>query len=130
MRTSRGGGKTSGLHQPGMTMVSASCIQARPLRGTTRTPLDARSGRLPKPQTEMEYQWSDSGRNRPKSPTAIPKSNVFSPSYASTAILCCTIAAFWKRFPVGMFLTIVVFYATGKKVFLSQELPENDFASQ
>jgi hypothetical protein len=92
-------------------------------------PPDAGSGRLPKPQVETEYQWSESGRSRPKSPTAIPKSNVFSPSYASTATLCCTVAASWERLPFGIILTIIVFCATGKKVFSSEELLGNDFAA-
>src|SRR5579859_553780 len=130
MRTSRGGGRTSGLHHPGMTMVSACCIYARPLRGITETPPDAGTGRLPKLQAETEYQRSDSGRSRPKSPTAIPKSNVFSPSYASTATLCRTIFVLWERLPVGIILTIIVFWATGKGVVYSKQLPANVTAHQ
>ena len=68
------------------------------------------------PNRKLRRSTSGLIRGRPKSPTAIPKSNVFSPSYASTAILCCTVVAFWKRFPIGIILTLVVFCATGKKV--------------
>ena len=78
----------------------------------------------------MSLSAQDYARSPPSNIAAIdlkvkiPKSNAFSPSYTSTATLCGA-GAFWKRLLVGMFLTIIVFWATGQEGSFGRRIAED-----